>query len=162
MSKALILAGTNKPPCAEHLEKAESLLKAKGILVIKSSSLYKSPPWGFESEHDFINRALILESNYSPFELMRLLLETEKEMGRSRTTGQRYEDRIIDLDILLYQKEVIDSETLTIPHPRMELRRFALVPSAEIAGNWVHPVYRTTISRLLENCKDESVVSLVK
>lgn len=158
MNKALILSGTNAPSLSGHLDQAAERMISSGIHITKRSSYYKSPPWGFTSKNEFLNQVLMIETEMDPFQLMKRLLAIETEMGRNRTPGAGYEDRLIDLDILFYNKEVINSETLIVPHPRMQLRRFALLPCAEIAGNWIHPVLRVKVTEMLENCEDRSEV----
>jgi 2-amino-4-hydroxy-6-hydroxymethyldihydropteridine diphosphokinase len=160
MNKALLLAGTNIPPCIDNLKKAKDLLEEL-VTVNRSSSYYKSPAWGFSSQHDFVNQAFLIETSLSAHELMHSLLNIEEKMGRIRTSVEQYSDRIIDLDILLFNEDIILEEGLIIPHPRVHLRRFALVPSAEIAGSWVHRKMNKTVDELLVECKDDGNVELI-
>lgn len=160
MNKALILTGSNMHPVSQNLGKAAEMLEDADIKIIRRSAVYKSPPWGYESSNDFLNQVLMLETKLSPFELMKKLLMTETRMGRTRSNTERYSDRIIDIDLLLYNKEVIHTRDLIVPHPRMHLRKFALLPSAEIAGKWIHPVFRISLEELLLRCPDTSEVSI--
>lgn len=160
MSQALILAGTNLPEQETHLVNAVRMIADENTTVVHESGNYTSPPWGFESENNFLNKALIVETRLTAEELMQKLLAIEKFMGRNREMADRYSDRIIDLDILLYEDLVTNTELLVLPHPRMHLRRFALMPSAEIAGKWKHPILERTIDELLRSCNDNAEVSL--
>jgi 2-amino-4-hydroxy-6-hydroxymethyldihydropteridine diphosphokinase len=103
--------------------------------VIRRSDYYVSAPWGFESEHDFVNVVICVETALQPFELLRQLQKIEKEMGREqKTAGGVYTDRIIDIDILLYEDLVLDSPELKVPHPLMKERDFVMKPLNEILG----------------------------
>jgi 2-amino-4-hydroxy-6-hydroxymethyldihydropteridine diphosphokinase len=103
--------------------------------------------------------AVLIETNLSPEELIYQILNIEKELGRVRgSIKEGYESREIDIDILLYDNLVIDSDFLTIPHPRMHLRKFVLEPLMEIASNIEHPVFCKTIKELCKICPDKSIV----
>lgn len=124
--------------------------------LVKSSSLYQSPAWGFES-NDFINQAIHITSELNPENLLSSLLEIELEFGRTRQ-GNGYADRSIDIDILLIDNQIINTKTLSVPHPRMHLRKFTLLPLAELNSQLTHPELNTTIKELLINCPDKSEV----
>lgn len=160
MNKALILAGSNIEPRETHLENAAAEMKKRGIAILKASSIYSSASWGFTAD-DFFNQAFLIETKEDPFRLMNILLEIEKDMGRVRTGSEVYESRKIDLDILLYNKEIINSEQLHLPHPRFAQRRFALAPAAEIAGEMTHPVYMKSVRELLAECPDNGEVKKI-
>lgn len=125
-------------------------------MVELSSKIYFSEAWGNESQDDFLNQALKIETRLNPFETLHAILEIEKMMGRVR--NEKWEPRLIDIDILLFGEEKIETEILQIPHPFLQDRRFALVPLNEIASTFVHPVFEMTISELLDICTDSKNV----
>lgn len=116
-----------------NLKKAVALLKERDIRIKKISSIYQSAPWGYEEQDDFLNLALEVETTLAPFELLELVKDIEKEMGRETTI--RWGPRNIDIDILLYDKISFSHPQLTIPHPYLTQRLFALLPLQEIAPN---------------------------
>lgn len=140
------------------LKKLEELSSIPVVI----SKLYDSEPWGFDADERFLNQAIILHSELLPKQFLKELLSIENVLGRQRISSSRYESRTIDLDILLADRLVIDETKLQIPHPRMHLRRFVLMPAAEIAGEWIHPGFNLSVAQLLDICEDKSVVTAVK
>ena len=125
--------------------------------VVKESSVYRTAPWGFEAENDFLNWAIIVDSAMLPHEVMSVLLEIERQWGRVRPNGNAgYSSRPLDIDIIFAASEVIDTADVTVPHPRAHLRRFVLEPMAEIAPDFIHPVLGKSMEQLLAECPDES------
>lgn len=154
MIRYLILAGSNlNDPPARLAEALDFLKDLPGKLII-SSMVYCSPPWGYSSSALYYNQAHVLESPLKPPALLEELLAVECAMGRLRSHSPGYQDRTIDLDILLAEDLVWQEEALKIPHPRLHIRRFALVPAAEIAGSWRHPILKETLNELLARCAD--------
>lgn len=151
--QALILLGANMGDVKKTFIHAINELKRISD-ICKQSSLYSSPSWGFEAP-DFLNQAVIIETALTPQELMDKLLNIEKEFGRTRE-GEGYQSRTIDMDIILIKEMVINTEKLLVPHPKMQERKFVLVPCNEIASAWQHPLFKKTISELLEMCEDSS------
>lgn len=138
------------------------LINNKCGRVVQVSSSYESEPWGFEAEEWFLNRVVVVETATKPEDLMRQLLEIECDLGRERhpeTAG--YASRTADLDILYFGSQVICTETLIVPHPRLHRRRFALLPMCEVAPDLVHPVFGLTQTELLARCHDTLVVRKV-
>ena len=125
--------------------------------IIIASSIYETPPWGFQSEHTFWNSVLVIETLISPEELLSNIHLIEEKFGRKRS-NERYASREMDIDILYFDDIFIDTETLIIPHPRIHQRKFVLVPLNEIAPNLKHPLLRFTTFEMLKNCMDESVI----
>ncbi len=162
MAKVYLLLGGNIGDTITIFQDAISHINA-GIGLIKGiSSIYRSPAWGFECENDFLNQVACIETNCLPEDLIRLCLTIEAEMGRTRkdmTSG--YSSRNIDIDVLLYGQMQINSERITVPHPRMHLRKFTLMPLAEIAPLTLHPTLGMTITELLALCPDTSVVQKI-
>jgi 2-amino-4-hydroxy-6-hydroxymethyldihydropteridine diphosphokinase len=156
MPTAYLSLGSNVGDRHANLQRAISSLTERGIRVVKQSSIYETEPVGFRDQSWFLNCAVEVETLLSPKELLGVLLEIEQGMGRRRTVPMG--PRIIDIDILLYGDEVIQSDELTIPHPRMAERRFVLVPLAEIAPEAVHPSATKTAAQLLAETADRSSV----
>ena len=149
-----IALGSNLGNKRRNLVTAAALLAERAGEVGAISSFYETEPWGFESEHSFLNAALMLETTLAPLDLLRLTQEVERELGRTAKTDSVYHDRLIDIDLLLYGEEVIDQPGLQIPHPLMHRRAFVMTPMAEIAPAVVHPVLGKTmkvLSNLLES-----------
>ena len=152
--------GSNQGNKLENLQNAIHLIADKIGAIQKISSVYKTPSLGFEGEH-FLNIAMRVSTHLRPETLMKTVLHIENELGRKRTQKKEYENRNIDIDILLFDDEIIFSKDITIPHPRMLDRKFVLVPLAEIAENILHPIKKKQIHKCLENCTDTSEISLI-
>lgn len=150
MAKAYIGLGTNIGNKRRNLITAAALLAERAGDVLSISSFYDTEPWGFESDNTFLNAALLLETELEPLQLLSLTQEIEKEMGRTQKSDGAYHDRIIDLDILLYDLCVINEAALVVPHPLMHKRQFVMEPLAEIAPMLVHPVLNKTMLELAE------------
>ena len=138
-----------------------NLFSAAGLLIKecglrKASSVYKTAPVGYKDQEDFFNCVLEVNTDMTPSELLNFLKSTERCVGREPSFKNG--PRLIDLDLLLYDDEVIDTEGLAIPHPRMHERGFVLVPMQEIAPEIVHPVLHKTMQQLLEELKDSGDV----
>ena len=128
-------------------------------MLVERSSAYVTEPWGFEAEEWFLNELLVVETELEPDELMERLLEIEKGLGRVRHPGQKgYSSRTVDLDILYYGNLIVDTEKVTAPHPRLHLRRFALLPLCELIPDFLHPIFNASQKELLQNCPDTSTV----
>lgn len=152
--------GSNLGDRFAFIEKAGLLLEERAGRRAHMSGMYESPSWGYESDLAYINSCLAIYSEKEPLELMEIALEIEEQMGRRRE-GSGYSDRVIDIDLLLVEDLVVDHPRLILPHPRMNTRRFVLLPLAEILPDMRHPVFGLTISTLLEECPDKSVVKPV-
>ncbi|SFD10345.1 2-amino-4-hydroxy-6-hydroxymethyldihydropteridine diphosphokinase [Algibacter pectinivorans] len=152
-----IALGSNKGDKFKNLQDAIDTIYVRVGNIKLISKIYKSPAFGFESD-DFYNCCLVLESYLQPQEVLDLLLNIETDLGRTRTQANTYEARIIDLDIVFAENEIINTATLQVPHPEMAKRRFVLLPLNDIASKLKHPVNNTQVSILLENCEDDSVL----
>ena len=159
MGMCYVLFGSNMGDKEAVFTQACQLINKRCGTVVKVSSAYESEPWGFEAEEWFLNRVVVVETELSPMDLLRQLLDIEKELGRVRHPEiQGYTSRTADLDILYYGSRIIETEALTVPHPRLHLRRFALVPLCEVAPDFKHPIFKKTQKELLVQCPDEGVV----
>ena len=156
-----ILLGSNMGSRDSIINKAVSMINDRCGLVISKSSFYESEPWGFESENAFLNQVIIIKTEKNAHELLKILLSIEIELGRDRKHHyDTYVSRPIDIDILYYDDLICDSEDLQLPHPRLHLRRFTLMPLCEIAPDFVHPIFSKTNEELLECCVDDLSVKL--
>lgn len=151
-----IALGSNLGNKRRNLVTAAALLAERAGEVGAISSFYETEPWGFESEHSFLNAALMLETTLAPLDLLRLTQEVERELGRTAKTDSVYHDRLIDIDLLLYGEEVINQPGLQIPHPLMHRRAFVMTPMAEIAPEVVHPVLGKTMKALSDLLESEN------
>ena len=169
MNRAVLLLGSNKGESESILNKAvaeiSSLANPESKIVL--SSFYKSEPWGFDAERWFLNVALILEIQLSAQELLSEILKIEYRLGRVRGKTETdnlmhinsvYQSREIDIDIILFNEDIINEVSLIVPHPRMHLRRFVLEPIVQIAPDYIHPVFNLSLFSLLEICQDTSIV----
>ncbi len=157
MNTAYLSLGTNLGNKLENLKNALQKLKEIGS-VTHISSIYQTPPWGFNSD-DFYNISICLKTNLTAFNLLDKLLFIEKELGRKRNGSKGYQARPLDIDIIFFNDEIINTENLILPHPRMEDRKFVLIPTIEIVSNFIHPVYQKTLETLLEITKDDSEIA---
>ena len=153
--------GTNQGNKLENLQKAIDLIDDRVGGIQKISSVYQTPSWGFEGEN-FFNICIRVSTYQQPEVLLSSLLEIEQELGRLRSSEKGYQNRKIDIDILLFDDEIIFSKLLIVPHPKMLERKFVLIPLAEIAPNELHPIKKTQLSVCAQNCNDASEISMIK
>jgi deoxyguanosine kinase len=157
MNTAFLCLGGNLGNRLDNLEKAISLITKKAGTITKISGFYETQAWGSNSVLNYLNVCLKIKTGLNAATLMKTLLVIEKTMGRKRSIDQNA-NRIIDIDILLFNNDISESKILCIPHPRMHLRRFVLVPLAEIAAEEKHPVLKKSINSLLKHCNDHLTV----
>ncbi len=155
MSKVYLSIGSNKGNRSVLINKAIDEIEKKIGKIISRTSIYQSKSWGFDS-NDFYNLSLLIDTDIEPKSLLINLKKIEKSMGREDIDGS-YSDRFIDIDILFYDNIIIDSEDLKIPHPKIEIRKFVLVPMLEIADDYVHPILNKTIRQLDNECDDQGI-----
>ena len=155
------LLGSNMGGRMQNLQNAASHMNKRGIRIVNSSAFYESAPWGNEDQPAFINQVIQVETNLSPKALLKEALDIEHEMGRDRD-GVLWGPRLIDLDLLFYNDEIIKAPGLNVPHPEIQFRRFTLEPFCEIAPDFIHPVSGKTLLQLKRLCKDPLPVHMVE
>jgi 2-amino-4-hydroxy-6-hydroxymethyldihydropteridine diphosphokinase len=148
-----ILLGSNLGDRKSYLDTARQRLCESAGKLLAESSVYESEAWGFVSENAFLNQVVLYETALNPDELLQTAKLIETENGRVHTKNG-YSSRNLDIDILFYGSLTYSSDILTIPHLMLHKRRFTLLPMAEIAPDFIHPVFKLNIRQLLEKCED--------
>lgn len=151
--------GTNLYDREKNLHDALSCIRKHIGEITRISSVYETEPWGFSGENRFLNMVILVKTRFTPAVVLRKVLSIETMLGRTRDPGQGYSSRIIDIDILLFENRIISRPELKIPHPLLHKRNFVLVPLVEIFPDGVHPVIDKTFAALLEECRDDGIVS---
>lgn len=158
MARMALLLGGNQGDVKRTLQTAQQLINSRVGAVLRCSHRYESEPWGFPAAQRFSNQALEVSTDLSPLEVLDACQGIERELGRNRaaeaiekaSSGAAYSSRPIDIDIIFYGDEVIDDERLTVPHPLLAEREFALQPLAEIMRRHRHPVTGVTVGEMLD------------
>jgi 2-amino-4-hydroxy-6-hydroxymethyldihydropteridine diphosphokinase len=159
MHTAYLLIGGNLGDRSKNLQQAAQHIEEHCGDIISLSSVYETAAWGFTDQPAFLNQVLVLNTDLTPEALMKQLLKVEFELGRVRE--EKMGPRTIDIDILLFDDVILQSETLTVPHASLHLRKFALTPLAEVAAAKKHPILRKTITELLTDCPDSLPVKKI-
>ena len=147
-----LLLGSNLYKPAAQLGLGEQMIAARIGKIINASSVYRTAPWGNTDQADFFNRILVAETTLNATETLTIILQIEEEMGRIRTV--KNSPRIIDIDILYFNDDVIRRSYLTVPHPEIQNRRFVLIPLNELSPAFIHPLLKKTTTELLASCPD--------
>ena len=152
--------GSNLGDRGDHLQGALVDLEKWGLKIMRASSVYESEPIGYIDQPWFYNMAVRAETDFSPEELLKIIHMIELSFGRRREIP--FGPRPIDVDILFYGHQIIDFSDLKIPHPRLQERKFVLMPMAEIAGDFIHPLLKKNMIELLKQTPDKSLVRLLQ
>jgi 2-amino-4-hydroxy-6-hydroxymethyldihydropteridine diphosphokinase len=159
MNKTYLLLGSNMGNSRQQLAKAQKHIEQKIGKIIRYSGVYQTAAWGNTKQPDFINQVIIINTILTAAQTMQTILSIEKMMGRIRT--KKNAPRIIDIDILFFNKEVINTKNLVLPHPQLQNRNFVLIPLNQLSPNLKHPVLNKTIHQLLRICPDELTVNKI-
>ena len=153
MNTVYLLLGSNMGDSEHTLTVAINMIEKNIGKLTKSSSIYRTAAWGNEDQPDFLNQIIIISSSLSSSNILKEMFGIEKEMGRVRTTKNAA--RVIDIDMLFFNDEIIQTENLTVPHKQIQNRRFVLVPLAEISPDFRHPILKKSSLELLSICSDK-------
>ncbi|MBD8964272.1 MAG: 2-amino-4-hydroxy-6-hydroxymethyldihydropteridine diphosphokinase [Candidatus Gastranaerophilaceae bacterium] len=161
MAIAYLSLGSNKGDRIGYVQQAASLLGMdEKITIVRTSAFYESEPWNMNTKNWFVNAVVEIKTQYSPQELLVACQRVECQLGRTPIEKGQYQDRTIDIDILFYNKEIINEENLTIPHKYVHLRAFTLVPMMELNSDFVHPVLHKTIEEMHNDLENPEMVFL--
>jgi 2-amino-4-hydroxy-6-hydroxymethyldihydropteridine diphosphokinase len=152
MNHVYLLLGSNIGDKEQHLQNASEFIQSGIGDILKSSSIYQTAAWGKEDQDDFMNQVLYCATPLEAMEVLQKALNIERQMGRQRIV--KNEPRIIDIDILFFNNDIIQQETLIVPHPLIHARRFVLIPLQELSPDYVHPISGQTIAQMLKQCAD--------
>lgn len=155
MNEVFLIVGGNRGDVLETFKSVRNRLEHHLGRLKKQSSIYRTAAWGDEEQPDFLNQVLSYETTMSTVEVLQKCLAIEKQYGRQRDSNNKWAARTIDIDILYRDDQVTESKDLIVPHPRLHIRNFVLTPLAEVAPNFVHPVFHKTSLQLLDECKDK-------
>lgn len=153
MNTAILLIGGNLGDRVANLQKAIGHIAATAGAVIKTSALYQTAPWGSVDQPDYLNQGVEIQTSMDALTLLHTLLDIERQIGRIRQ--EKWGARVIDIDLIFFNDEVISLPELKLPHPRMHLRQFVLVPLTEIVPGYMHPLLHKTVRQLQQECPDD-------
>ncbi|MCD0472835.1 2-amino-4-hydroxy-6-hydroxymethyldihydropteridine diphosphokinase [Flavobacterium sp. EDS] len=159
--QVVLSLGSNQGNRLGNIENCINLIHQEIGTVVQVSKLYETPAWGFESDA-FYNCALVLHTNASAQKILSQVLKVEKQLGRIRSEQQGYQSRLIDVDVIIYEDEIINTDKLQIPHPLMQNRNFVLMPIQDLNLNWKHPIFQKTIPELIAITPDDSICTVVQ
>lgn len=155
-NQAILSIGSNQGNRLENIQKCIQLIQLELGTVFSVSKIYESPSWGFESD-SFYNCAIAIHTHKSAQKLLSGLLKIEKKMGRIRNQQDGYQPRIIDIDVISFENDIIKTASLVVPHPQMQKRLFVLIPMNDLQIEFIHPILNKSIQELIDDCEDESI-----
>ena len=150
--------GSNLGDRRENLRRAIQDITEKVGKISQQSAIYQTEAWGETEQPDFFNQSILAVTTLPPHEVLTTILEIEKDIGRKRE--KKWGPRLIDIDLLFYDAVIIETPTLTVPHPQIPFRNFVLIPTMEIFGDFIHPVFNLSVEELYLRCRDEGTVYL--
>jgi len=159
--QVVLSLGTNQGNRLENVERSLEMIHREIGTIIKISKLYETPSWGFDSDA-FYNCALVIHTFSTAHKILDQILNIERRLGRVRGDTLEYQSRIIDIDLIIFDEEIIDTDELQIPHPLMQNRKFVLLPMMDLNLDWKHPVFHKKTAELLETSPDNSVCTIVR
>lgn len=157
MAKVYLSIGGNLGDREQYITAARDAIASRIGTIKKSSSIYESEPWGFESDQNFLNQVLVVETSLSPAAIMLEISYIESKLGRERM-GKGYSSRTMDIDVLFYDHLILYTPELIVPHKQLHKRRFIIEPLKEIAPDFIHPLFSITVSEIALTCSDTSKV----
>jgi len=153
--RAVVITGGNLGEVAANLAAARDEIERSAGRIVAASKIYSSPAWGFDAPQEFLNQVLVVETQLEPLELLDALQRIERQLGRLRDSASaRYTSRTMDIDILYYDRLVMDSERLCIPHPLIARREFVLRPLCEVMPQWCDPRTGLTVEQMFLEVKE--------
>lgn len=158
--QVILSLGSNQGNRLETIQSCIDLIHSEVATVVKVSKIYETPAWGFESE-PFYNAAILIHTSKSAQKILKQVLKVEKKLGRIRSKDSGYQARIIDVDIIAFDEEIISTENLQIPHTLMQNRKFVLQPMLDLGLNWEHPTLKKSIAQLLLQTEDTSEIKAI-
>jgi len=158
-NKVVMSLGGNLGSVKQTFNNSIIALKERLGELVACSSIYQTKAWGVENQSDFLNQVIVLKTELSPSKVLQLCLAIEKEQGRDRYGKKKWHERVIDIDVIFYEDNVIDTTDLKIPHPYLQDRNFVLFPLAEIIPHFKHPILGKTMLELKKCCKDKLQVT---
>jgi 2-amino-4-hydroxy-6-hydroxymethyldihydropteridine diphosphokinase len=159
--EAVFSLGSNIGDKQEYINQAISSVDKIIGQIIARSSFYVSQPWGYQEQDDFINAAIIIETELSIPQIKESIKAIEESMDRPKVR-KKWSSRTLDLDLIFYGMEIYNTQDFQVPHRFMHLRNFVLLPLNEICPEYIHPVFQKSVQTLLKNCPDESMVSKIE
>lgn len=150
--------GSNLGNRSQNLEQAVLEIALSVGQITQQSAIYHTEAWGETAQPDFLNQSILAITDLPPTTVLKNVLEIEEKMGRIRE--KKWGPRLIDIDLLFYDDLILETPTLTLPHPQISFRNFVLIPTMEIFGNFIHPVFNLSIEELYLRCRDEGEVYL--
>jgi len=158
--QVILSLGSNQGNRLENIVSCIATLHQEVGTIVDVSSLYESDSWGFDSE-SFYNCSVLMHTHKKPQKLLKSLQKIEQKLGRVRSESEEYQPRIIDVDIVSFDSEIIENEVLQLPHKHLQDRLFVLLPMKEIASDWMHPILQKSISELINSCEDEGKCEVI-
>jgi 2-amino-4-hydroxy-6-hydroxymethyldihydropteridine diphosphokinase len=152
MNSVFLQLGSNLGERSQLLIDATVLLSRRLGIIVEKSKIYESTPWRVDGQESYLNQVIEVSTKYSAEKVLKIVLEIETELGRVRV--EKWGERLIDIDIIFFNDEIIETSDLCVPHKHMHERNFVLEPLNEIASTFIHPKYNKTVAELLKDTKD--------